>query len=91
MKPTVGMVVHYVARGSADGVFPAVCRAAIVTEVLALRGEEAAQAEVESWEEHHRCRVNLAVLHPDGLLFAKSIHQDEFSKTGGTFHWMETP
>jgi len=30
--PSVGRAVHYVARGSADGVFPAVCRAADITE-----------------------------------------------------------
>src|SRR3954470_18525840 len=29
--PTVGRVVHQVGRGSADGAFPPVCRAAIVT------------------------------------------------------------
>lgn len=33
MKPFVGQTVHYVARGSADGRFPSVCRAATVTEV----------------------------------------------------------
>lgn len=33
MKPTINRQVHYVARGSADGVFPSVCRTAIVTEV----------------------------------------------------------
>jgi hypothetical protein len=32
-KPSVGRIVHYRSRGSADGVFPAVCRAALVTEV----------------------------------------------------------
>lgn len=32
MTPSVGRMVHYVSRGSADGAFPAVCRAAIVTE-----------------------------------------------------------
>ena len=31
--PSVGRVVHYVSRGSLDGVFPPTCRAAIVTEV----------------------------------------------------------
>ncbi len=31
--PSVGRDVHYVSRGSADGVFPAVCRAAKITEV----------------------------------------------------------
>lgn len=32
-KPSIGRIVHYQARGSADGVFPPVPRAAIVTEV----------------------------------------------------------
>jgi hypothetical protein len=32
-KPSVGRDVHYVSRGSADGVYPAVCRAAKITEV----------------------------------------------------------
>ncbi len=32
-RPSVGRVVHYVARGSKDGRFPPACRAAIVTEV----------------------------------------------------------
>lgn len=31
--PQIGQPIHYVARGSADGVFPPVCRAAWVTEV----------------------------------------------------------
>ncbi|MCD2193495.1 hypothetical protein LQ327_08880 [Actinomycetospora endophytica] len=31
--PSIGRAVHYVARGSADGAFPPVCRAADVTEV----------------------------------------------------------
>lgn len=31
--PTVGRIVHYLSRGSADGVFPPTCRAAIVTDV----------------------------------------------------------
>lgn len=31
--PSVGRIVHYVARGSADGRFPSACRAAVVTEV----------------------------------------------------------
>lgn len=33
MRPTINERVHYVARGSADGRFPSVCRAAVVTEV----------------------------------------------------------
>ncbi|MER0443022.1 hypothetical protein ABR738_00275 [Streptomyces sp. Edi4] len=31
--PVLGRIVHYVARGSADGRFPCTCRAAIVTAV----------------------------------------------------------
>lgn len=38
MKPSVGRMVHYVSRGSADGVFPATCRAAIITETDAEDG-----------------------------------------------------
>ncbi|GAA1111336.1 hypothetical protein [Streptomyces javensis] len=30
---TIGRIVHYVARGSADGRYPSTCRAAIVTAV----------------------------------------------------------
>lgn len=33
MKPSIGRVVHYRSRGSADGVFGAKCRAAVITEV----------------------------------------------------------
>jgi hypothetical protein len=32
-QPSIGRDVHYMSRGSADGVFPAVCRAAKITEV----------------------------------------------------------
>lgn len=38
IKPTVGRVVYYKARGSADGVFPKVDRAAIITDVHELDG-----------------------------------------------------
>jgi hypothetical protein len=33
MNPSVGRIVHYVSRGSADGVFTPECRAAIVTDI----------------------------------------------------------
>lgn len=75
-QPSVGRVVHYMARGSADGVFPVACRAAIVTAV-----NEPDQL------------VSLAVLHPDGLLFAQAIPEGVpygTSETrGGTWHWPE--
>lgn len=33
MNPEIGDIVHYVARGSADGHYKATCRAAIITDV----------------------------------------------------------
>lgn len=33
MKPSVGRIVHYVSRGSADGIFQPECRAAIITDI----------------------------------------------------------
>lgn len=33
MKPELGMDVHYVSHGSADGKYPSVCRAAKITDV----------------------------------------------------------
>lgn len=68
-KPSIGRIVHYMTRGSADGKFSSVCRAAIVTEV---NGEQ----------------IGLAVLHPDGILFARDI---PFSEAGAaaTWHWPE--
>ena len=35
MKPSIGRIVHYVTRGTADGVYPSIHRAAIVTDVHA--------------------------------------------------------
>lgn len=74
MKASVGRIVHYRSRGSADGRFPAECRAAIVTEVPAGRvGVE---------------QVHLAVLNPSGLFFDQSIEHDE-DQAPGTWHWPE--
>ena len=53
MKPTVGRIVHYVARGSADGKFPPVCRAAVVAEVY----------------DSEPTYAGLAVLNPSGIFF----------------------
>ena len=68
-KPSVGRVAHYVARGSADGVFPPACRAATITEVVhevtAIR--DGTGAIVGSRAGKHT--VGLAVLNPTGLFF----------------------
>jgi hypothetical protein len=52
----LGDTVHYVARGSADGKYPPVCRAAIVTEY-----QEAFTSELD--------RVGLAAINPTGIFF----------------------
>lgn len=66
--PSVGRVVHYVSRGSADGKFPATCRAATVTEVA-----DPAQPRL----------VGLAVLNPTGMFFDQGIEYDDGAGTPG--------
>lgn len=70
-KPSVGRTVHYVARGSADGVFPVACRAALITVVPddGPRSEESG--------------VSLAVFHPDGLLFAHGVPYNDGAEVAG--------
>jgi hypothetical protein len=79
MRPSVGRIVHYVSRGSADFKFPSVCRAAVVTEVHG----DGAEAD-----------VSLAVLNPSGLFFDQEIPYagvDPLASPppGGTWHWPE--
>lgn len=64
--PSVGRDVHYVARGSADGVFPSICRAAKITEVV---DEDEAVA-------------SLCVFNPSGLFFDKALPYDETNHPG---------
>lgn len=77
MHPSVGRVVHYVARGSADGRFPSACRAADITEV----------------DSENDQIVGLMVKNPTGLFFHSladgGVQLDEESKSGGTWHWPE--
>jgi hypothetical protein len=55
LVPTVGRLVHYVARGSADGRYASVCRMAFVTEVTE--------------DQNTPSIVGLAVINPTGLFF----------------------
>lgn len=93
--PTVGRDVHYVARGSADGRFPSVCRAAKVTEI------DPDDTDV----------VGLCVINPTGFFFHslgdggcgydEGVPADEPEATGalcnagerrypgGSWHWPE--
>lgn len=61
IKPFVGQIVYYKARGSADGVFPKVDRAAIVTDVQETFDSGVATGQFE---------VRVAVLNPEGLFFS---------------------
>jgi hypothetical protein len=84
MRPSVTRMVHYVARGSADGVYPAVCRAAVITEVCE-------PPEAGAWFEP----VSLCVLNPTGIFFHERVLHDEAildngqHGAGGTWHWPE--
>lgn len=77
-QPFVGRIVHYVARGSADGVFESgACRAAIVTHVY---GRLATGSSV--------LNADLAVINPGGMFFDKHVQFDSDNGTG-TWHWPE--
>ncbi len=82
IAPTVGRVVYYKARGSADGVFPKVDRASIVTDVRII--PEAIDASngsvIPSYHE-----VRLCVMNPEGLFFTAWLSQGQ---EGGQWDWM---
>lgn len=74
LVPTVGRMVYYKARGSADGVFPKVDRASVVTDVReALPGDE------------NQGNVRLCVMNPEGLFFTGWLTQGQ---EGGQWDWM---
>lgn len=80
MKPSIGRVVHYVARGSADGKFPSVCRAADITEV----GDTDTPTGLVV--------VGLMVKNPTGLFFHSLADGGvawDGDNAGGTWHWPE--
>lgn len=76
MNPTVGRIVHYVARGSADGVFPSVCRAAVITQV----GPRVGLATLGP--------IGLCVMNPTGLFFHEDVAYSE-DNAPGSWHWPE--
>jgi hypothetical protein len=76
LQPTVGRVVYYKARGSADGVFPKVDRAAMVTDV---RDDASVVDGPQKWQ------VRLAVFNPEGLFFSGWLDQGQ---EGGQWDWM---
>lgn len=71
-------MVYYKARGSADGVFPKKDRAAIVTDVKEVAGNDKVGSGT-------RTKVRLAVMNPDGLFFSDWLEQGQ---EGGEWDWM---
>lgn len=76
MKPSVGRVVHYVSRGSADGVFPSKCRAADITEVND-------EGDVGLFVKNPDGLFLHPIAHESG-----PVPYDE-DKAGGSWHWPE--
>lgn len=79
-KPTVGRIVHYMSRGSLDGKFPSVPRAAIVTDV----STEATIIDRNGG--HIAFGVRLCVLNPEGIFFS-----DWLEEGTGPGNWMWPP
>lgn len=76
MRPSVSRMVHYVARGSLDGVYPPVCRAAVITQVNYDQADG-----IEGY-------VGLCVLNPTGLFFHEDVDYDA-DNAPGSWHWPE--
>lgn len=83
MKPRVGTPVHYRSRGSADGVFPPECRAAIVTRVTPSQTWSSEGGVVELGP-----LIDLCILNPTGMFFDQRIEYDGDLKPG-TWHEAE--
>lgn len=92
-QASVGRIVHYVARGSLDGKYPPVCRAAIITEVDPITVCDDCEAKGENRcgdcpEDHGGPVVCLTVFNPQGLFFNDECEYDP-TNTPGTWHWPE--
>lgn len=97
MKPSVGRIVHYVSRGSADGKFPKTCRAAIITQVdeWEARREELVATVAKAMEVPEDLVaaapghpvVSLCVLNPTGMFFQEHCAFDPGKPVEG---WVDT-
>ena len=68
----LGATVHYVARGSADGVYPPVDRAAVISAINVVS--------------ENPMTIDAVVLNPTGLFFNQGIAYDR-DRAPGTWHW----
>lgn len=69
--PSVGRIVHYQSRGSADGVFAPEPRAAIITHVVEIADDDRAELE------DALPIVALCVLNPTGMFFHTHVAHSE--------------
>lgn len=79
MKPTIGRIVHFVSRGSADGIYPKRHVPMIVVDV---EGEfvpgESGNISVSGW-----------TFNPGGTRYESFVKEDQSAEVGGTWHWPE--
>lgn len=75
--PSVGRAVHYMSRGSADGVFLPACRAAEITEIDR-------DGNVGLFVKNPDGLFLHSLGHPSG-----PVPHNEETKAGGTWHWPE--
>lgn len=95
-QPAVGRIVHYVSYGTPGGEYKSECRAAIITAVDRYQ-------EPKPDDEVFVGHIDLCVLNPTGMFFARGLHQhngdlghdhagEEIparSYPGGSWHWPE--
>lgn len=79
IKPTVGRIVYYKSRGSADGVFPPADRAAIITDIKSVGMVTTDDGDPTVYQ------VRLAVINPEGLFFTGWLEQGQ---NPGQWDWM---
>lgn len=94
--PSVGRIVHYESRGSADGHFRSEPRAAIITEVFwgdaayenDWQGIEQPERPSDGQADEYIYGVSLAVLNPTGMFFNENVPYSPEPKPG---HWSWPP
>lgn len=70
-------MVYYMARGSADGVFPKKERAAVITDVDMIP--------YQSTPVEEKYKIRVAVFNPEGIFFSGWLEQGQ---EGGQWDWM---
>jgi hypothetical protein len=94
--PHVSAAVHYVSRGSADGMYPPECRAAVITQVCT----PAYLGSSKPLDAEQATTVGLFVMNPEGTYHLtlegttagckyRPAGRDKLGREGGTWHYPE--